>query len=189
MQDRRAQPGTGPTLPEGLADAVGGALDVASLRGTLTAAISRVCPPQLAGEREDLVQNALVRLVSILRRDGKAVNATYVWRSAYSVMLDELRRARRRHEVPMNDETADTMTAAAPDPERSAHAARIGEAVRLCMGQLAAPRRHALTLHFLGYSPKESGARLGWGAKRISNLVYRGLADVKRCLQQKGVEP
>ena len=30
---------------------------------------------------------------------------------------------------------------------------------------------------------------LGWNAKRADNLVYRGLADLRRCLTAKGIEP
>jgi RNA polymerase sigma-70 factor (ECF subfamily) len=33
----------------------------------------------------------------------------------------------------------------------------------------------------------ELGRLLGWNAKKAENLVYRGLADLRGCLTEKGV--
>ena len=158
----------------------------------LSAAVARVCPGWLRSEREDLVQTAMIRLLERLDRDeGKTtLNATYVWKTAYSVTLDEIRRARRRYEVAGGeDDVGDGEPAPGPDPERSAERAQTGRALQDCLGRIARPRRHVVLLSLLGYTPAESGALLGWSAKRVSNLLHRGQGDLRRCLEAKGVEP
>ena len=44
-------------------------------------------------------------------------------------------------------------------------------------------------LHLQGHSVPDAARLLGWPAKRTENLVYRGLADLRRCLIAKGHTP
>jgi RNA polymerase sigma-70 factor (ECF subfamily) len=46
-----------------------------------------------------------------------------------------------------------------------------------------------VTLHLQGYSVAEAAALLAFGLKQTENLVYRGLADLRRCLAAKGLAP
>jgi RNA polymerase sigma-70 factor (ECF subfamily) len=49
------------------------------------------------------------------------------------------------------------------------------------------PRRHAVTLSLQGHSVPEIGRLLGWTGKKAENLVYRGMADLRECLEGKGI--
>jgi RNA polymerase sigma-70 factor (ECF subfamily) len=44
-------------------------------------------------------------------------------------------------------------------------------------------RRTAVTLHLQGFRTGEVAAALGWTEKQAENLVYRGLADLRACLE------
>lgn len=165
-------------------------LDPASVRRQLAAAIARLCPRWPSSERDDLVQGAMVRLLEALARaPERGLNATYIRMTAHAVTLDELRRARRRHE---RTDAADLLDAspAPPGSDGNPHRARVGrelqEAVRECLARLVPPRRRAVLLHFFGYLPAEAGRVAGWDAKRAANLIYRGLADLRLCLAEKG---
>ena len=46
-----------------------------------------------------------------------------------------------------------------------------------------------MTHHLQGHTGPQAAALLGWDAKRTENLVYRGLADLRQCLEAKGVKP
>ena len=46
-----------------------------------------------------------------------------------------------------------------------------------------------MTLYLEGCTVPESGAALGYTAKKASHLIYRGLADLRTCLAGKGVTP
>ena len=45
----------------------------------------------------------------------------------------------------------------------------------------------AVTLHLQGHRGAETARLLGWSAKRAENLIYRGLADLRACLEARGM--
>jgi RNA polymerase sigma-70 factor (ECF subfamily) len=153
--------------------------------------MQRALPHRLNDQLDDLVQTALIKTLDILERRAEA-NASpptsYLMKVAYTVALDEIRRHERRREVPMGDPSVDP-PAAGPDPEQVRASAALGEAIGRCLAGIVTARRRAVALHLLGYSGPEASATLGWAPKRVNNLVYRGLADLRRCLEAKGLRP
>lgn len=163
------------------------ALDLDEVRSVLDRAMARACPAWLASEREDLVQSAMVRLLELQARKGEdmVTAASYVWRTAYSVVVDEIRRRRRDRSVPL-----DAHDALAPrTPERDGASREAGRALRACLAVLQEARRIAVMLHLQGHVRSEGAGLVGWPVKQFENRVYRGLADLRRCLQSKGIEP
>src|SRR3954454_22813908 len=77
------------------------AMDYAQLHRDLVRAVGRVCPRWMADRADDLVQVALMRAMEIQRKkEGTAeLSAFYLKKTAYSAMIDEIRRLRRRQEV------------------------------------------------------------------------------------------
>lgn len=164
--------------------------DFEQLRKDLVKAVHRVCPSWMADRADDLVQVALMRVMEIQRRsEGKSeFSAFYLRKAAYSATIDEIRRLRRRQETTLDDEENPiNPPTESPDPERHTASREVGRAIRDCLGLMIAPRRHAVTLHLQGHSVPDVGRRLGWTAKKAENLVYRGLADLRGCLNEKGV--
>jgi RNA polymerase sigma-70 factor (ECF subfamily) len=166
-------------------------LDFARLREDLKRAVARVCPPWLVDRSEDLVQMASMRLMEIHRKNEGNVefSSFYLRRAAYSAVIDEIRRLKRRQEVSLDDEDNEVTPppAESPDPERLTRGRQTGQAIRECMGRMVRPRRLAVTLHLQGHSVGETAKLLGWNAKKAENLVYRGLADLRGCLTAKGI--
>jgi RNA polymerase sigma-70 factor (ECF subfamily) len=170
--------------------------DYAHLRGELVRAVSRICPPWLASRADDLVQVALLRVLEIRRRgeENAHISPSYLRKTAYSALIDEIRRWRRRREVSIETDEGGIDPAAErssehPDPEERSAARETGRAIRDCLGVLVRPRRLAVTLHLQGHSVPEVGRLMGWNPKKADNLVYRGLADLRDCLGTKGVRP
>jgi RNA polymerase sigma-70 factor, ECF subfamily len=164
--------------------------DLARVREDLVRAVARVCPKALADRADDLVQVALMRLVEVHRRsEGKAeFSSFYLRKAAYSAVIDEIRRQRRRQEVPLDAEESEFHPATPqPDPESSSAGEEIGRAIRDCLARLVRPRRLAVTLHLQGHRVAEAARLLGWSVKKVENLVYRGLADLRGCLTAKGM--
>jgi RNA polymerase sigma-70 factor (ECF subfamily) len=75
------------------------------------------------------------------------------------------------------------------DPEDATRAREIGRGIRACLAAISDDRRVALTLRLLGHSVPEAARQLGWPGKRVENLVYRGLSDLRACLERKGLKP
>ncbi|HXU46500.1 MAG TPA: RNA polymerase sigma factor [Thermoanaerobaculia bacterium] len=166
--------------------------DFARLRNDLVKAVAKICPGWLADRRDDLVQAALMKVWDISRRrEGiLELSSSYLYRVAHSALVDEIRARRRRHEVNLDDSENERATpTTAPDPNATAAAAEIGRGIRECLGGLVRDRRLAVALYLQGHGVPDSSRLLDWPAKRTENLVYRGLADLRRCLAGKGLEP
>ena len=161
------------------------------LRATLVRVVARVCPAWLANQRDDIVQSAWLRVQPHLPPEGNPpLAASYLSKVAYSALVDEIRRLRRLRETELDavgDLPADG--AAGGDPERRAEGRRISDAIRGCLAALVPDRKSATTLHLLGHSVPDVARLMTWNEKRAENLVYRGLADLRKCLLARGVRP
>lgn len=166
---------------------LGSGLDIEAVRRQLRAAVARFCPGWMREEREDLVQASLLRIMEALKaREGAELKATYMWKTAYSVVLDETRRAWRRRERPFGDDGPPPVPAGAT-PEALQLQGEVGRAVRDCLGGLEAGRRRAVQLRLAGFGHDDAAQRLGLAVKQASNLIFRGMEDLRRCLRAKGI--
>lgn len=166
---------------------------VAELRSRVQRAVRRVCPRWLADRQDDLVQMATLRVLEARRsaEGNPEVASSYLYRVAYTTLIDEIRRLRRRPEAPLEGliDTGRDVPASTAGPEQSYASKEIGHAVRECLLLLLRPRRLAVALYLQGNTVPEAAVILGWTAKRTENLVYRALADLRRCLEGKGISP
>lgn len=154
--------------------------------------MASLCPRSLADRREDLVQEAMLKVARIVGRSepGRELNATYLWRTAYSALVDELRRLRRRGEVALEEAgPPEAFPSPRPGPGAAGRGREIRRALAGCLKRLIEPRRLAVILHLQGEPPREVATLLGWPRKRVHNLTSRGLRDLRRCLAAQGVTP
>ncbi|HSF44193.1 MAG TPA: RNA polymerase sigma factor [Thermoanaerobaculia bacterium] len=171
----------------------GSGADYAELRAELARAVRRLCPRWLASRAEDLVQVALLRIFELRQRSEqeRELSSFYLKRVAYSAMVDEIRRLERRRESPLETDDGEPLPLASesPGPEKLQEGREMGEGIRDCLGALLRPRQLAVTLYLQDVSVVEAARLLGWELKHTRNLVYRGLGDLRRCLQGKGFHP
>jgi RNA polymerase sigma-70 factor (ECF subfamily) len=169
-------------------------VDYSRLRKDLATVVVKICPGWLSDQRDDLVQAAVMRVMQIVgnkNRDGEgnsALRASYLYKVAYSALVDEIRRIRRRRETGFDDTVAEPVAVKA-DPERAAASSEISRGIRECLTRLTRDRRLAVTLYLQGHSVPSAARVLEWPPKRTENLVYRGLADLRECLMSKGIRP
>jgi RNA polymerase sigma-70 factor (ECF subfamily) len=156
----------------------------------LSQAVRRVCPSWLVSERDDLVQTALIKILERERRTGtqQQLEKAYLYRVAHSVLVDEIRSRRRRKEQPL-DEQPDGEREVRTTPETQVASQELGRQIHECMQEIKRERRLALALRLQGYSVSECADRLGWQHKQTENLVHRGMADLRRLLEARGVKP
>lgn len=166
--------------------------DATRLRRELETAVATLCPPALSDRREDLVQEALLKVTRIIGRSDpeRELNATYLWRTAYSALVDEIRRLRRRGEVTLDEAgPAHALVSRRPGPAAASRGREVRRALRDCLERLIEPRRLAVILHLQGEAPRDVATLLGWNRKRVHNLTFRGLRDLRQCLSSHGVTP
>lgn len=161
------------------------------LRARLVAAVRAVCPEWLSQGQEDLVQAGMMAIMRIAERreENRPLPASYLRKVAYSALVDEIRRVRSRKEIPLDTVNETTTVAAGASPERRYAAGQIATALRSCLTRLIEPRLQAVTLHLLGYKKPQIAERMGWNRKRASNLVFRGLENLRDCLRKMQVAP
>jgi RNA polymerase sigma-70 factor (ECF subfamily) len=193
--ERAVDPGFDELPGEDAAAIADEGLDYATLRKDVAKTVARLCPRWMADRRDDLVQAAVMRVMHVTRTRSAAgegnqfLSPSYLYKVAYSVLVDEIRRLRRLNETDLGDEGVGYAARATENPERTTASHEIGRGILSCLAQMKRERRLAVTLHLQGHTVAEAARILDWAAKATENLVYRGMADLRRCLMAKGMRP
>jgi len=152
----------------------------AEMRAVLVRAVRHHCPSELRSQAEDLAHTAWLRIVE--RKGGEdsaALEPSYLWRVAFTVVIDEIRRRSART---AQVETLRTVPhAVVPGPD-------LGAEIRSCLEQLPEARQLPVILHLQGFRNEEVARALHFNEKRAENLIYRGLEQLRQCLSAKGIE-
>jgi RNA polymerase sigma factor (sigma-70 family) len=158
----------------------------AETRERLLRAVVRVAPRWMADLHDDLVQMSAVK---ILRGRGESpMTDAWLRRVAYTVVVDELRRRKRRAEIGMSPSMPDRIVDSGDiSPEIRAQGGQLGGVLLDCLQRLGLDRRRAVTLYLQDHGIPEIAALLGWDRKKASNCVYRGLEDLRGHLTERGL--
>ena len=154
-------------------------------------AVRRSCPSWLADQREDLIQKACLRIIKKWNRTEESgpLQASYLWKVAHSVVMDEIRHRRRRPEVALDNPGVTEPISQAASPESRRSAAELRAAIGEGVNKLSEPRRWAVLLYLYGFSLQDSARLLGWNRKRVDNQRYQGLAELRAYLRERGLQP
>jgi len=164
----------------------------AELRERLLRSVRRICPRWLSDSVEDITQTALLQVMRIRDSgDGeRSLAQAYLDRVAYGCTVDEMRRQRRKPVIAADGQSGLAAVATGgATPEAHAASRQIGRGIQRCLVKLVRPRRRAVTLYLVGNTVPSIGRLFGWSTKKTESLVYRGLADLRRCLVASGLEP
>ncbi len=137
-------------------------------------------------EPADVAQDAFLRLRPQLD-EGAELSRGYLWRTAYTVMIDMLRK--ERSEKRRRQQLTAVADPPPPSPETRVHGTQIAQAIGDCVERLERGRQSVVVLHLQGHGLKEISSLLAWPYKRVDNLLYRGLKGLRVCLESKGVTP
>ncbi|MFQ5720365.1 MAG: RNA polymerase sigma factor [Acidobacteriota bacterium] len=160
----------------------------------LSSIVRRLCPSWLSDRRDDITQSALLRVLQARHRhpenslqgeENRPPPTSYLWKAAYSTMVDEIRRFQRHPEVSLEGvDPAPDGREPSIDPDE-AH--EIGRAIQMCWRRLSETRRTVVGLFLLGYGRAEIEPILAWNTKKVDNLLHRGLRDLRTCLRSQGI--
>lgn len=151
-------------------------------------AVGRVCRGPLGLHRDEIEQEARIRLWRALRRETAIVDLRrYLRRIVATAAIDAMRQIRSRREIPLersepesvNEAVPFELPASDPSPERVASARELADVARRILNELPTNRRRAVALYLRGLSAEEVAALMGWSEPKARNLLYRGLADLR----------
>lgn len=115
--------------------------------------------------------------------------ASYVYRTAMSAALDLLRRRRSRaaDHTESVDDRSEELPAATRGPHDEVVGGELSARILAAVDTLALPRRAAVRMYLTGYEREEIAELLGWTEAKTRNLLYRGLADLRKRLTEGGI--
>ena len=156
----------------------------------LLAIVRRLTPCWMRPETEDLTQQALVRVAGAYRRDpSRTLNKSYLNQVARSVVLDHVRKHRDRTVTADTDVVDRAAACRTTDPELQAANGQTAAAIQQAVAALLPDRAAAVRLYLAGHSGPEIARQLGTSRKRVENLTYRGLKDLRANLAAAGFTP
>lgn len=135
-------------------------------------------------DAEDIVQDVHIKLWKIIRDEKKINNyASYIKKVVNSSVIDHLRKHKRDESVLLHEKAK---TIAEQSHFYSAEA-RIGSGEsRAALGRaiesLIESRRSVVQLYLLNLDIDEISDHFRWSQHKTRNLLYRGLADIRRIM-------
>ena len=137
--------------------------------------------PEMYGlQSEDILQEVKIRLWKALSRDSsRKIYSAYVTQVINSVIIDQIRRV-RRHEKNIEAFKEEERLNGGGGWDRLLPAAAIEPAV----DGLLQSRKKIVRLFLMDYSTREISELLHFSDKKVHNLLYRGLRDLKGALKK-----
>lgn len=153
-------------------------------------AIRRVGGAQVDGLAEDVEQRVFLGIWKQVSREQQIDHpASYIYRVAVRETV-RLLKQERRHRSP--DDLVQDANATAIDlgagPEMHLRARETVEQIDRILETLAPARRRAVRAHLVGLEVREIMKLEGWSYNRARNLVARGMADLRRGLQEQALD-
>ena len=155
----------------------------------IAANIQKFDPQKNGIDPDDLSQEIKVKLWKVFQDEKNIHNySSYIRKIVDSTVIDQLRRLRRQSSiisVEKRKRISDHKTQynMASSPERN-YTEIIGKAVDTLMES----RKKAVRLFLLNMTLEEISIYLNWSKDKTRNLLYRGLADLKKILREQGID-
>jgi len=139
---------------------------------------------------EDVLQDVRIRLwrSCTTSEQIQSLGASYVYRAATTAALDLLRRRRARG-AGVTDSVDEHYDRLAADDKASDEmdARDLERQILIVLDTLPLSRRSVLRMYLSGYEREEIAELLGWSEAKTRNLLYRGLADMRKGLIGMGI--
>jgi RNA polymerase sigma factor (sigma-70 family) len=157
--------------------------------GLMKVQIYKFNPGRFGLDPEDICQEIKIKLWRVLSREKEIANfPSYLRKVVNSSVVDMLRKYRREEGIFLHEkqkrisEMRDDYLAELSANEYLKE--RLVEAV----GSLIESRRKVVKLFLLDMTIEEIASFYDWSKDKTRNLLYRGLADLKRILKNKDID-
>lgn len=146
--------------------------------------------PQKSGiDPEDISQEIKIKIWKVLQDEKNIHNYTsYIRKIVDSTVIDQLRRFRRQTgiiKIEKRKKIADHKNQYAMNSQSERdYSIILGKAI----DSLMESRRKPVRLFLLNMSLDEISIYLKWSRDKTRNLLYRGLADLKKVLKEQGID-
>jgi RNA polymerase sigma factor (sigma-70 family) len=142
---------------------------------------------QFGVDPEDIAQEVKIKLWKILRDEKKIISyPSYIKKVVDSSVIDHLRKNRREENIVQQEKVKTIAESSYFYPaEAETGAAEAREALGRALGKLIESRRAVVQLHLLNFSIEEISMHFQWTQHKTRNLLYRGLADLRKIFKER----
>lgn len=134
---------------------------------------------------DDIAQEVRIKIWKLIKSEKNIVSyASYIKKIVDTVVIDQLRLLRKDEQLyrmERQKQVAEQLNGYRPEVLRNA---LMKEAVGKAVESLIESRRNVVKLYLFELSIEEISRFYGWSLHKTRNLLYRGLADLKRSLRK-----
>ena len=147
-------------------------------------AVGRVAGPLVLSEAEDIEQNVLIALWRAMPAEQiPSYPSSYLYRAAVRETVRVMEARNRFHVVELDENQCDRQ----PTPEDMLCSKELGAAIHDALATMRPDRRRAVQAHLMGYDVREIMTMQSWPYNKARNLIARGMADLRRELERRGI--
>ena len=136
---------------------------------------------------EDIMQDVRIKIWNFIRSDRTVYSrGAYIKKIIDSSIIDQLRRLRRQDGLFLHEKLKQIAEINRPYDHEKEAARQKALKDSICEGveRLIRSRRQVVKLYLFGFSIQEISSYLGWSVDKTRNLLYRGLADLRKYLRR-----
>lgn len=137
---------------------------------------------------EDIMQDVRIKIWNLIRSERTVYShGAYIKKIINTSVIDQLRRLRRQDFLFLHEKQKRIAELSRPYDHDKEAARKIALKDSICMGveRLIRSRRQVIKLYLLGFSIQEISSYMGWSISKTRNLLYRGLADLRKYLKRQ----
>jgi RNA polymerase sigma factor (sigma-70 family) len=137
-------------------------------------------------DAEDIAQDVKIKLWKILRDEKKISNyPSYIKKVVNSSVIDQLRKCKREENIVQHEKTKTIAEGSFfYSAEAAAETGDSRTALSRALDRLIESRRAVVQLYMMNFSIEEISEHFRWSQHKTRNLLYRGLADLRRFLKE-----
>jgi len=151
--------------------------------------ICKFNPGRFGLDPDDICQEIKIKLWRVLSYDKEIENfPSYLRKVVSSSVIDMLRKLKREEGIFRHEKQKKISEMRADYFSELSAQEHLREKLAEAVGRLIESRRRAVKLFLLDMTIEEIAAFYGWSRDKTRNLLYRGLADLKRLLKEKDIE-
>jgi RNA polymerase sigma factor (sigma-70 family) len=146
-------------------------------------------PGRFGLDPEDICQEIKIKLWRVLSHEKEIANfPSYIRKVVSSSVIDMLRKVKREEDVFLHEKQKRISEMKADYLSELAAREQLRDKLAEAVGLLIESRRRVVKLFLLDMTIEEIAAFYGWSKDKTRNLLYRGMADLKRLLQDKDID-
>jgi len=151
--------------------------------------ICKFNPGRFGIDPEDVCQEIKIKLWRVLGYEKEIANfPSYLRKVVSSSVIDMLRKLKREEGVFLHEKQKMVSEMKADYLSELSSQEQLREKLAKAVALLIESRRRVVRLFLLDMTIEEIAAFYGWSRDKTRNLLYRGLADLKRLLREKDID-